>query len=127
MTGRGDSFLNFVFQSFGLHLGVVTLFTVKVLIFPTEIPLEKKSIRIDIVALPAKKNKVLKKAEKPIQSGKQALQKKDPPPLKKKEKKFLLKKKKEKKNSKEDLKSEQNLAITRLKALKNLSEKKRIH
>lgn len=112
MTGRDDRFLNFIFQSFGLHLGVFLLLTVKVLIFPAQIPVYQQSVRIDMIALPEKKTEPTAKVQIKKQAGKPPKPK--PPKWNKK-----------KSPSKKRLKEEQNSAITRLKALKNIAIQKK--
>ncbi len=120
MTIPNDNFSNFIFLSFMLHLGVFTVFTVKILVFPSEIPNYQQSVRIDIIALPEKENfserkirpKTKKKIEKQIK--------------KQVEKQSKLKSLKlQKPVKKQQLKEEQSSAIARLKALKNLEARKK--
>ena len=120
MIIQNDRFSNFILLSFVLHLGVFILFTVKILVFPSEIPIYQQSVRIDIVALPEKKP-LLQGKTKPmakIQIKKKAEKPPEIKPLK-------LEKKKSHSEKKKQLKEEQNSAIARLRALKHLETRKK--
>ena len=120
MTIQSDRFSKFVFLSFGLHLGSFALFTLKVLVFPEEIPSYKQSIRVDIVALPEKRIFPEKKTEpgEKVQVKKQIKKSPEMKPLKPKKEKSRLKERRH-------LKEEQNSAVARLKALKHLGNRKK--
>lgn len=102
---RADSFPKMFLYSLGGHLGLVFIFTVKALVFPSEDIIFQDSIRVDIVDLPEKrKSKIIEK---------RANQKKKTKPLRKKTEKMVFKKKS---NSKKNLDKKRRRALDRIRA-----------
>lgn len=128
-----DDFSKNIAISIAFHVIIFLFLTVKVLFFPSESENLQSSVRIDVVALPDKvmpkpaappaepEPAPIKKEEPKKEAPKKKIVKKEKP---KKKKVSLEKKKKKKKKTKEkEVKKEQDSAIARLKALKNLREK----
>jgi TonB family protein len=136
MTKKKDSFYNFIYLSILFHLAIFVFLTVKIMLFPSDIPDYQQSVRIDVVALP-EKMKDIEKAPKATAPppAKEEIEKKveKKPPVKaevkkpevKKEKIFSEKKikKKTEEEKKEVVEDEQDSAIARLKALQKLKDK----
>lgn len=53
-TAPNDSFQRYVLLSLGLHVSVVLLFTVRMVVFPSEPVVFQSALRVDLVALPDK-------------------------------------------------------------------------
>ena len=125
MNKKRDSFKDFLFLSAGFHIVIFVVLTVKILIFPTEIPEHKSAVRIDVVALP-EKNPTPKPAPQPVKKQPTPVAKKQPPKPKAPKKKPKKKKKivKKKKPSLKKVKEEQSSALARLKALQKINKSK---
>ena len=120
----------YLILSIMIHLVVLGALTIKVLFFPDTAPEYKSAIRVDVVALPEKIKNPPQPAAPKKEKTKKPVAKKEPPKPKPKPKKVVKKKPKLKaikkkitKAKTKKIKDEQDSAIARLRALKNLRDK----
>lgn len=129
MNKNKDSFSHYLYISIGFHVCILIALTVRILFFPSEVPVSTQSVRIDVVALP---DKVMEEstapkveAPKPVKEKQAKVEKPvetvKPKPAPEKPKIISLEKKPSKK--KEAVEDEQNSAIARLKAMQKLKDK----
>ncbi len=125
----------------GFHGVIFIVLTVKVLFFPSEPPIYKQAVRVDVVALPEKNvtppKPIAKKAEpkaitkkeqnkpKPKKEKPKTPKPKVKPKPKAPNKPKVTEKKKEKPKEK-NVEEEQNSALARLKAMQKLKEKQEV-
>ena len=126
MKGERDRFSNFIGLSTVFHLGIFVLFMVKVFVFPSEIPIHQRSLRVDVVALPEKQLGQKQKAsgeQKTIVGTKPQRTKPEKTDSKKTvEKPKKMKSSKLHSKKKESFKSKQSSAVDRLKAIKKMEK-----
>ena len=121
MKDQRDHFSNFIGLSTVFHLGIFVLFMVRVFVFPSEIPINQRSLRVDVVALPEKQMGRKQKA-----SGKQKTRSQKTKSKKTVEKPKNLKNSKLHSKKKESFKNKQSSAIDRLKAIKKMEKEREL-